>query len=203
MKKIKREFFQKSALKVARNMLGKYLVRETSEGKCVLKIVETEAYMGVDDDASHSYRGRLTDRNKVMYENGGVFYIYSIYGIYYCLNVVTNKKNIPQAVFIRAAEPLEGVEILKKNRNMNNFNFLHLANGPSKIAQALGLNKEFYGRSVENNRLYFLEGEKVSSKEIALAPRINIDYAQCAKDYPWRFFIKGNKFISKKQFYSL
>jgi len=198
MKKLSRSFFKQSALELDRNILGKYLVRITPQGKAVVKIVEAEAYMGIDDEASHSYQGRLTERNKVMYEDGGVFYIYKIYGIYYCLNVVAYKKNIPQAVFIRSAEPVEGVEILKKNRNMNKFNFLHLTNGPSKMAQALDIGLEFYGKSVGNSRLYFLTGEKVSPEQIVSAPRVNIDYAQSAKDYPFRFYIGGNKFVSKK-----
>jgi len=198
MKKLNRNFFRKSALELAQDILGKYLVRATPRGKAVVKIVEAEAYMGVDDEASHSYQGRLTERNKVMYENGGVFYVYKIYGIYYCLNVVANKKNVPQAVFIRSAEPVEGIEILKENRNMNKFNLLHLTNGPSKMAQALDIGLEFYGKSVENNCLYFLAGEKVSPGKIVSAPRVNIDYAQSAKKYPFRFYIRGNKFVSKK-----
>ncbi len=198
IKKLNRSFFRKSALELAQNILGKYLVRITPRGKAVVKIVEAEAYMGLDDEASHSYQGRLTERNKVMYEDGGVFYVYKIYGIYYCLNVVANKKNVPQAVFIRSAEPVEGVDILKKNRNMNKFNFLHLTNGPSKMAQALDISLEFYGKSVENNQLYFLSGEKISPAKIVSAPRVNIDYAQSARDYPFRFYIRGNKFVSKK-----
>ncbi|MDD5613709.1 MAG: DNA-3-methyladenine glycosylase, partial [Candidatus Omnitrophica bacterium] len=105
MQRLNRNFFQRPADTVAKDMLGKYIIRKFAGKKAILRIVETEAYMGVDDQGSHSYEGKITARNKVMYEKGGVFYIYKIYGLYHCLNIVANKKGIPEAVFIRAAEP--------------------------------------------------------------------------------------------------
>lgn len=197
MKKLKKEFFQRSALIVAREILGKYLIREFPYGKVILKIVEAEAYMGVDDPASHSYGGKITERNKVMYEDGGLYYVYKIYGMHYCLNVVANKKGIPEAVFIRAGEPIQGLEIIKENRGLKgNFKVNQLTNGPSKITQALKIDLSFYGKSVEDSQLYFLEGEKIKEADVVRAPRVNIDYAGEAKFYPWRFYIRGNEYVS-------
>ncbi len=194
--KLRPEFFQRPAIEVAKDLLGKYLVRNFSEGKVMVKIVETEAYLGIDDPASHSYQGKITSRNKVMYQPGGVFYVYKIYGIYYCLNVVVNKKDIPQAVFIRAAQPVSGIEIIMKKRGMRDIK--KLCNGPGRLTQALGINLDFYGLKVSNTKLYFLDGEKISKKEIVSAPRVNIDYAGEAKNLPLRFYIKNNPFISRK-----
>ena len=198
MQRLKKEFFQRSALEVARDILGKYLVREFSRGKAILKIVEAEAYLGKEDAASHSYRGKVTARNKVMYKEGGVFYIYKIYGMYYCLNVVANKKDIPEAVFIRAAEPLAGIKIMQMNRGLRAENLKSLSNGPGKLSQALKLDVGFYGRSVENKEFYFLKGEKVPFSDIVQAPRVNVDYAAEDKYLPYRFYIKDNRFVSRK-----
>lgn len=197
MRKLTTKFFIRDAVEVARDLLGRYLVREFPEGKAMVKIVETEAYLGIEDKASHSYQGRLTSRNKVLYEQGGCFYIYKIYGIYCCLNVVVNKKNLPQAVFIRAGEPREGIDILRRNRS-GGWEDRFLTNGPAKLTQALQIGSEFYGLSVENNQLYFLEGEKVSPSEIVPSTRVNIEYAQEARNYLLRFYLKGNKFVSLK-----
>ncbi len=194
--KLRPEFFQRPAIEVAQDLLGKYLVRNFPEGKVMVKIVETEAYLGIDDPASHSYQGKITSRNKVMYQPGGVFYVYKIYGIYYCLNVVVNKKDIPQAVFIRAAQPVSGIEIIMKKRGTKDIK--ELCNGPGRLTQALGINLDFYGLKVSNTKLYFLDGEKISKKEIVSAPRVNIDYAGEAKNLPLRFYIKNNPFISRK-----
>lgn len=194
--KLRPEFFQRSAVEVAQDLLGKYLVRNFPEGKTMVKIVETEAYLGIDDPASHSYQGKITPRNKVMYQQGGVFYVYKIYGMYYCLNVVVNRKDIPQAVFIRAAQPVAGIEIMMKKRGIKDIK--KLCNGPGRLTQALGINLDFYGLLVSNPKLYFLDGEEISKKEIVSAPRVNIDYAGEARNLPLRFYIKNNPFISRK-----
>jgi DNA-3-methyladenine glycosylase len=183
-------------VEVAKDLLGKYLVRRFSEGNAVVKIVETEAYLGIQDPASHSYGGKITSRNRVMYRNGGVFYVYKIYGIYYCLNVVANIEGIPEAVFIRSAEPISGIEIMRKKRETKEVR--NLCNGPGRLTQALGIDLSFYGRRVTSGELYFLPGEKIEKDNIISAPRINIDYAGEAKNLPLRFYIKDNKFVSKK-----
>ena len=194
--KIKSEFFQRSAVEVARDLLGRYLVRKFPEGRAIVKIVETEAYLGIEDPASHSYRGRITSRNKVMYREGGVFYVYKIYGMYYCLNVVTNLERIPEAVFIRSGEPVSGIELMRKRREVKEVR--KLCNGPGRLTQALGIDLNFYGRKVTGNELYFLPGEKVKREEIVSTLRVNIDYAGEAKNFPLRFYIRDNIFVSRK-----
>ena len=188
----------RSADVVAKDILGAYLIRNVnSKMKAVVKIVEVEAYMGVKDKGSHSYGGRITERNKTMYLEGGVFYVYKIYGIHYCLNVVVNKKDMPHAVLIRAVEPIKGIEIIEKNRGFKE-NTKNLTNGPGKLSQALDIDLRFNGSNVCDKELYISEDSKVKDEQIVSAKRINIDYAEECKDLLLRFYLKGNKFISAK-----
>ena len=196
MRCLKEEFFKKLAKKVALELLGQYLIRECHGFKVVVRIVEVEAYLGAKDKASHAYGGRRTKRNNAMYQRGGVFYVYKIYGLYHCLNVVTGINNSPQAVLIRAVEPIEGIERLRKNRAAKTDK--NLTNGPGKLTQAMEINSSFNSQSVENKELYFSRGEKIKINQIIKAPRINIDYAEECKDLLLRFYLKGNKFISAK-----
>ncbi len=196
MERLEEKFFQRPAKKVALELLGQYLVRKHSGVKLVVKIVEVEGYVGPKDKASHAYGGRRTKRNSVMYQRGGVFYVYKIYGLYHCLNIVTGLKDDPQAVLIRAVEPIEGVEQLLKNRNIGTEK--NLTNGPGKLTQAMEIDLNFNSQSVENKELYLLKREKVKINQIVKVPRINIDYAEECKDLPLRFYLKGNKFISAK-----
>ncbi|MDP8253725.1 MAG: DNA-3-methyladenine glycosylase [Candidatus Kaelpia aquatica] len=197
MEHLEEKFFQRPAKKVAQELLGQYLVREHRGVRLVVKIVEVEGYLGVKDKASHAYGGRQTKRNSAMYQRGGVFYVYKIYGLYHCLNVVTGIKDAPQAVLIRAVEPIEGAEQLQKNRTTKTDN-KNLTNGPGKLTQAMKIDLNFNFQSVENKELYFLKGEKIKINQIIKAPRINIDYAEECKDLPLRFYLKGNRFISAK-----
>ncbi len=189
-------FYKKDAITLAQNLLGKWLVREIGEQRIVTKIVETEAYMGVEDKAAHSYNNRRTERTEVMFGRAGRAYVYMIYGMYYCLNVVAAQEEIPQAVLIRAVEPLEGLKIIKKNRAIKSTKIQDLTNGPGKLCQALDIDKSLNGTDlVYENQLYIIDNQE--KFKIVSSKRINIDYAEEYRDKLWRFYIKGNSFVSK------
>lgn len=195
MDKIPLFSYRKSALEVSPFLLGKVLVTNNNGELTSGKIIEVEAYTGVNDPASHSYKGRRTKRTEIMYDEGGKIYVYKIHGIHICLNIVVNKKDIPECIFIRALEPVDGIEIMKKRRK--NSDLKNLTSGPAKLTQALGIDMSFYGESLESKRIYILNNN-ISCENIGRSPRINIDYAGEAKNYLYRFFIKGNPFLSKK-----
>ena len=200
MKKIRRQFYERQPIKVANDLLGKYIVHINNEGKTTGKIVETEAYTGVNDPASHTYKGRCTERTKLLFGPAGYVYVYLIYGMYLCLNIVVGEKNMPGSVFIRAIEPIEGSEIMKKRRRSNGLtgkNLLNLTNGPGKLCEAMGITRDLYGEDICGDKIFILEGEKINSDMITATARVNIDYAGEAKQYPWRFIIKDSKFLSK------
>ena len=195
--RLKQEFYQKDAVQAARDLLGKIIVRKY-DGKIIkVKIVETEAYCGAEDKASHAHNNKKTKRTAPMFKKGGHAYIYLIYGMYYCLNVVTAAENNPHAVLIRGVEPLKGLKYIKENRQIKSSRSKDLTNGPGKLSQALKIDKSFDGCNlVENNSLYLTDGG-TEDFEIESSPRINIDYAEEYKDKKWRFFIKNNKYVSK------
>lgn len=188
-----KSFYLQDGLTLARKLIGKYLVRKLNGYELKGKIVETEAYMGINDQGSHTYGGKRTERTKILYAEGGLVYVYSIYGIYYCLNIVANQESTPQAVFIRALEPINGISTMKKNRDKTNIK--NLTNGPSKLCQALKIDKALYGYDLKKGGNLYLENGKVV-ENISSSPRINIDYAQEDKDRPWRFYESGNPFVS-------
>jgi len=184
----------KTALLAAPLLLGCELIRHTLDGDIRLKIVETEAYHQ-DDPASHTYRG-LTKRTAPMFKSGGHLYVYFTYGMHYCLNIVTGQKGIGEAVLLRAAEPLEGIELMEHNRGTKNLH--QLASGPGKLAQALGIfNTELSGRKLSKNSLQLAAPQlTIPSDDIIASPRIGIRHAT---EVPWRFYLKGNEFVSKYQ----
>lgn len=201
--KLNISFYRRDTLLVAKELLGKKLVHKIN-GKILSGIiVETEAYMGIQDKAAHSYGGRKTERTKVMFEAGGVSYIYFIYGLYYCFNVVTAEEGIPQAVLIRALQPVEGIEdmaLLRVNKNIKELTkkqIINIANGPAKLCSALKLDKTLNAVNLTSDILY-IEDVNYNNFEIVETTRIGIDYAEEAKYYPWRFYIKDNPYISKK-----
>lgn len=205
-----RDFFQQDAINLAKDILGKYLIREYDGIQIVSKIVETEAYMGVNDKAAHVYGDKKIDRTMPLYLDGGHIYVYLIYGMYYCLNISANKANIPECVLIRAIEPVKGIEEICENRYKKNYSNLstyqkkNISNGPGKLCMALNIDKSLNSKSILDNELYisdfyYEEGKKVFAYdkfEIEIDKRINIDYAEEAKDYLWRFYIKDNKYVS-------
>ena len=201
---IKQEFYNRSALEVAKDLLGKGLVREV-DGK-VLKgrIVETEAYIGATDKACHAYNGRRTKRTEPLYEEGGVSYIYFIYGLYHCFNVVTNEKDVAEAVLVRAIEPLNEFDYVSKVRYNKEYNELtktqikNLTNGPSKLCLAYLINRDINVLKLYEQGPIYIEDDSYDEFEIVDTKRIGIDYAEEAKDFLWRFYIKDNPFVSKK-----
>jgi DNA-3-methyladenine glycosylase len=197
-KKLPREFYTRSnVLAVARELLGKLLVVPTSNGRRVSGIiVETEAYRGPQDRAAHSYGGRRTKRTETMYAIGGTAYVFFVYGMYNQFNVVTNIEDVPHAVLIRAVEPVEGIDLIRKRRRfLPNHN---LTNGPGKLCIAMAIDRKFDGSDLLGNRVWIEEGEKTPRSRIMSGPRIGIDYAEEWVDKPWRFWLKDNPFVSRK-----
>ncbi|TYB31190.1 MAG: DNA-3-methyladenine glycosylase [Candidatus Mcinerneyibacterium aminivorans] len=196
---LNKKFYRHKTLRVAKNLIGKYLVREIDGKKLRVKIVETEAYLGKSDKASHAFKNKRTDRTKYLYRCGGTVYIYLIYGIYYCLNIVTSSVYKPHSVFIRAAEPIEGIKEMKQFRKKNINDLKELTNGPSKLCQSLKLDKTFNGKKVYNpdSELVIMSSENVEKNyKINKSPRINIDYAREDKDKKWRFYLSNSEFCS-------
>lgn len=215
MKKIDRNFYNRDTATVAKELLGKYLVHRVDGEDYIGKIVETEAYLGADDKAAHSYNMRRTERNKVMFGSPGFAYVYFIYGMYYCFNVVTREEEVPQAVLIRALQPISSLDKMAINRYRDKFDknkvlkdkeIKNLTNGPGKLCNAMKIDKSLNGIDLCADELFIVEG--VDSKyegykndetfEIISSKRINIDYSEEAADFLLRFYIKNNKFISVK-----
>lgn len=196
--KLPREFYTRpNVLTVARELLGKLLVVPTRDGKRVSGIiVETEAYRGPQDRASHAYGGRRTKRTETMYGIGGTVYVYFVYGMYNQFNVVTNVRDIPHAVLIRALEPVEGIEIMRQRRQIHSDH--QLTNGPGKLCIALGIDRSLDRADLTGNMVWLEQGQPIRSSKIASGPRVGIDYAEQWIDKPWRFWIKDNPFVSRR-----
>ncbi len=192
---MKREFYLRSALEVARDLIGKQLVHVTRSGTAKGIIVETEAYLGKVDPAAHSYKAPPTGRTAIQYGPGGYAYIYTIYGLHCCMNVVTNSSQVPEVVLIRALEPTEGIPLMVSRRGTTDLHAL--CSGPGKLTQALWITKADYGADLLGDELYIAD-VGVTPPEISATPRINIDYAGDAAAYPWRFVWKDSPFLSVK-----
>ncbi|KXG75477.1 DNA-3-methyladenine glycosylase [Thermotalea metallivorans] len=203
MKKLPRSFYAGNTLDVAKGLLGKVLVHRHHGFQLKGKIVEVEAYIGAIDKAAHSYNNRRTERTEVMFGPPGYAYVYMIYGMYHCMNVVTGREGEGSAVLIRALEPVEGIdqmawnrygkplEILKRSQKIN------LTNGPGKLCRAMGITKDNYGDDLLGDQLFIEESDVKETFEIGVSKRINIDYAEEAREFEWRFFIQGNPYLSK------
>jgi DNA-3-methyladenine glycosylase len=192
--KLPRSFYAQSTIQVARQLLGKYLVRKYPDGKTVGKIVETEAYVGPHDLACHAAKGR-TARTEVMFGPPGHAYVYFIYGVYYCLNIVTEEVGHASAVLIRALEPVEGIELMQKRRGTEKPH--SLASGPGKLCLALAIDKALNGADMCRGNVLYVEDRDAPASKIVARPRIGVDYAGKWKDKPWRFLIRGSEFVSK------
>jgi DNA-3-methyladenine glycosylase len=197
---LKRDFYERDIFTVAKELLGKTLVHENSEGMTSGRIVETEAYLGPEDKASHAYGNRRTKRTETQFGPKGHAYVYLIYGMYYCFNVVSGKvPQKPEAVFFRALEPLEGIEIMGKRRPTADYKITRLANGPSKLCMAMGITKKQNGADLCVPPFYIKnDGVAVTENDIAQAPRIGVEYADDWKHKPWRFYLKNCEFVSQK-----
>jgi len=188
-----REFYARPVLTVAKACIGKLLVHRTRQGLVGGRIVETEAYRGPEDRAAHSYAGRRTARTEVMFGPPGYAYVFFVYGMHYQFNVVTTKDGAPHAVLVRAIEPLLGVELMTKRRNLP-ATARELTNGPGKLCQALGIGREQYGLDLCGSELFLAEGPSVRS---ARSARIGIDYAGDWAEKPWRFFDPKSRYVSR------
>jgi DNA-3-methyladenine glycosylase len=199
MKKIPGSFYQRdNVLIVAKELLGKILVTKFDGIETSGRIVEVEAYNGEIDKASHAYGGRRTNRTEVMYAHGGVAYVYLCYGIHHLFNVVTNNKDIPHAILVRALEPLKGIEDMLLRTNKEKLDF-SLTKGPGNVSKALGIQTKHTGISLLSKELYIADdGTNYTNKQIVASPRIGVDYAGKDAGLKYRFYIKGNLYVSGK-----
>ncbi|XXM71590.1 DNA-3-methyladenine glycosylase [Lysinibacillus sphaericus] len=185
-------FYEQPTLELAQSLLGCVLVKETEEGIASGYIVETEAYLGPEDRAAHSFGNRRTKRTEIMFHEAGRVYTYLMHT--HCLvNVVAAETGVPNAILIRAVEPLEGLDLMKERRTghpMKNW-----TSGPGKLTKALGITMEDYGRFYTEPPLIITEG--YAPPEIEAGKRIGIDNSGEARDYPWRFWVKGNPYVSR------
>ncbi|HEY6839060.1 MAG TPA: DNA-3-methyladenine glycosylase [Geobacteraceae bacterium] len=196
-RKLPREFYLRDAREVARDLLGKELVRMSPEGIAAGTIVETEAYLGEADRASHAFGGRVTRRTAVLYEDVGRAYIYLIYGRYWCLNITAGAAGTPHCVLVRALEPREGVDLMRRRRGLAGTSLVPLANGPGKLCLALGIDGSLYGEDICGGTVFVREEAVPPPVKIGSSPRINIDYAGEDSLRNWRYFIDGNSFVSR------
>ncbi|GGM40882.1 putative 3-methyladenine DNA glycosylase [Paraliobacillus quinghaiensis] len=181
-------------LDIAKKLLGCILIKETTEGTAAGIIVETEAYIGPEDQASHSFQNRRTKRTEAMFGRPGTTYMYTMH-THNLFNVVTGKIDQPEAVLIRAVEPIYNIDLIRKRRSKITKD-THLTNGPGKLTKALGIDMADYGHDLTHSPLW-IASYNTPTSEVVSGPRIGIDNAGDAKDYPWRFWLKHNKYVSK------
>ena len=201
---LQQEFYKRDCITVSKELLGKVLVRKINGRIIKSRIIETEAYIGMIDKASHAYLGKRTERTEPLFHEGGISYVYFIYGLYHCFNIIADKEDYPAGALIRAVEPLNEFDYLAQKRFKKDFNELskaqikNLTNGPSKLCMALDITKEEnFVKLYEAGNLY-VEDSDYKPAEIVETTRVGIDYAEEAIDFPWRFYIKDNLYISKK-----
>ena len=193
MKILDKVFYEKETVTVAKDLLGKLLVRSTRRGDMVGRIVEVEAYRGSDDPASHAYRGK-TDRNYLMFGNGGHAYIYFIYGNHYCFNVTAKIGDDPGAVLVRALEPIEGINLMQMNRQVKDMK--SLTDGPGKLTKAMNITMRHNGVDLtKGEELFLCEPEEIENFTIVSTKRVGI---RSGMDKLWRFYIKDNDFVSRR-----
>ena len=198
MRKLGIDFYQRNGVvKIAKDLLGKILVTKWHGIETSGRIVEVEAYNGIIDKASHAAGGRRTNRNEVMYGEGGVSYVYLCYGIHHLFNVVTNRPGTPHAVLIRALDPIKGIDVMLERTGKRELDHT-LTKGPGNVSKALGISFKLHsGLSLLSKELFIAEDDfKVAKKDIIASPRIGVDYAGEDAKLPYRFFIRGNRFVS-------
>ncbi len=190
---------RKNVVRVAKDLLGKILITNFENIITAARIAETEAYNGIYDKASHAYNGKRTARTEIMYRNGGVAYVYLCYGIHHLFNVVTNAGDIPHAVLIRAAEPLEGVEEMLRRTGKEKLDNT-LASGPGNVCRAMGIHTKHSGFSLLGDKIFIGDdGFKLHKKNIAVSQRIGVDYAAEDALLPYRFFLRDSPFVSGRK----
>lgn len=215
-----REFYRRDPVTVAKELLGQRLVRIVDGRRLAGLIVETEAYLGVGDKAAHSCRGRRTARNNSMWLDGGHAYVYFTYGMHYCFNVVTDRQEIPTAVLVRALEPTEGLEVMAKNRGLLTKETVEkglfglgeeaggleadvlyrLCSGPARLCQAMAIDRRLDGVDLVTSEVFFIERARrgrLREDQIVCGPRVGVAYAEEWADKPLRFYLRGNRFVSR------
>ena len=202
--RLSRKFYARETLQVAKELLGKILVHEVNGVKLRGKIVETEAYIGSIDKACHAYGGKKTPRLTTLYGRPGIAYVYFIYGMYHCFNVITKEEGFPEGVLIRAIEPIDGLEVMSMLRFKKTYVELtkaqvrNLTSGPSKLCIAMDINIENNIQDLCKSELYIEDSVEKEAIEIIEDKRIGIDYAEEAVDFLWRFYIVNNSWVSVK-----
>jgi DNA-3-methyladenine glycosylase len=194
---LRREFYERSTPRVARDLLGCILLHRARDGITAGRIVEVEAYCGPRDRGAHSFGGRRTARNEVMYGAPGHAYVYFTYGMHFCLNAVTRPEGVPQAVLLRALSPLRGVELMRERRGLGPaIPEAQLARGPGNLCRAMGIDRAHNGLDLTRSRLVIFQGDPVPARAIVRTPRVGIDYAAEWAGKPWRFLIRGDAAVS-------
>lgn len=197
--KLPRSFYTRDdVVSISKELLGKFLFTHFNNQLTGGMITETEAYRGQTDKASHAYNGRRTSRTEIMYSEGGTAYIYLCYGIHHLFNVVTNEKEIPHAVLIRAIEPVEGIDRMLKRRNKKKADY-SLTGGPGALSQALGILTKQTGEDLLGNKIWIEDrGVTIKKSEIISSTRVGVDYAGSHAGWKYRFYIKRNNWVSRK-----
>lgn len=200
MEKLPEAFYRrKDVVKIAKELLGKLLVTRFDGRQTTGRIVEVEAYNGVVDKAAHSYGGRRTKRTEVMYGHGGLAYVYLIYGIHHLFNVVTNAEDVPHAILIRGIEPVEGIDTMLGRMKKERLDHT-VGRGPGNVSKALGIHTSHTGMSLLGDTIFIAsDGVKISPSLIVATPRIGVDYAEEDALLSYRFYVKGNPFVSGKK----
>ena len=199
MKKLSLKFYESTdVVQVAKDLVGKIVVTKIDGKKTSGRIVETEAYVAFTDKASHAYNGRRTPRNEHMFATAGTAYVYICYGMHQMLNVVTNKKEIPDAVLVRAIEPMEGITVMLARTGKTVLNNT-LTRGPGNVAKALGIFKLHSGLHLRGNQIYLAEDKDsfLMPGKVAASKRIGVDSAGVDALLPYRFYLKGNPYVSR------
>jgi len=197
MKKLATGFYNRAdVVKIAKELIGKVLVTQFGEVITSGRIVETEAYAGAIDRASHAYGNRRTNRTEVMFQPGGAAYVYLCYGIHYLFNVVTNQKDLPHAVLIRALDPMQGITTMLERTGKKKLDYT-LTKGPGNVSKALGIHTGHTGFSLLGDEIYIAEDDfTVAKKDIIATPRIGVDYAGEDARLPYRFILNDNPYVS-------
>jgi DNA-3-methyladenine glycosylase len=192
-----RSFYLQPTLHVARALLGKILVHEAPQGRAAGRIVEVEAYRGPRDRAAHSFGGHRSARNETMYGPPGHAYVYFVYGMHHCVNVVTQAAGVPEAVLVRALEPLDGLDIMRARRRLPDAPAWKLCRGPGTLCQALGLTREHDGADLVTGPIHVLDAAPVPPRLVARTSRIGVAYAGPDAARPWRFLVRGSSAVSR------
>ncbi len=200
MKILPEKFYNRQDVtRIAKELIGKLLVTRLDDQLTSGRIIETEAYAGVIDKASHAYGGRRTRRTEIMFGPPGFAYVYLCYGIHHLFNIVTNKQDVPHAVLIRALEPVEGINLMVERSNKVLADYT-LTRGPGNVSKALGIRTSHTGMSLSSDELFLADdGFRYDEQDILASPRIGVDYAGEDALLPYRYFVRNNRYVSGKK----